>query len=179
VRLSLRGRLERDVHEESVHFCRTEYPRLVGTLSLYCGDRYVAEELAQEAIVRVIGGWPKVRRLDAPGAWAHRVAINLANSHLRRELAERRAKQRLSARAPHVHHDPDTPSALAVREAVARLPKRQRAVVVLRFFADLSVREVADLLDCPEGTVKSLTAKALASLRAANLRELKEVSDAI
>lgn len=165
--------------EELILFCRTEYPRLVGALSLYCGDRHVAEELAQDAIVRVISDWPKVRRLQAPGAWAHRVAVNLANSQLRRRLAERRAKQRLSARAPRLHHDPDTPTALMVREAVARLPKRQRAVVVLRFFADLSVREVADLLDCPEGTVKSLTAKALASLRAANLHELEEVSDVV
>ena len=164
---------------ELAHFCRTEHPRLVGVLSLYCGDRYVAEELAQEAIVRVISDWGRVRRLDAPGAWAHRVAINLANSHLRRKLAERRAKQRLSARTPRAHHDPDTPTAVAVRAAVASLPKRQKAVVVLRFFADLSVREVADLLDLPDGTVKSLTSRALASLRATSLGELKEVSDVI
>jgi RNA polymerase sigma-70 factor (sigma-E family) len=167
------------VDEDLTHFCRAEYPRLVGALSLYCGDRHVAEELAQDAIVRVISDWPKVRRFQAPGAWAHRVAINLANSHLRRRLAERRAKQRLFAYVPRIHHDPDTPTALAIREIVASLPKRQRAVVVLRFFADLSVREVADLLDCPEGTVKSLTAKALSSLRATSLGELKEVSDAI
>jgi RNA polymerase sigma factor (sigma-70 family) len=180
VRLYLERTAESTVVDaELTDFCRTEYPRLVGALSLYCADRYVAEELAQEAIVRVISDWPKVCRLHAPGAWAHRVAINLANSHLRRRLAERRARQRLMARSPRVHHDPDTPSALAVRKAVAGLPKRQRAVVVLRFFADLSVRDVADLLDCPEGTVKSLTAKALASLRSASLVELKEVSDAI
>ena len=165
--------------EELILFCRTEYKRLVGALSLYCGDRFVAEELAQEAIARVIGDWGKVRRLDAPGAWAYRVAINLANSHLRRILAERRAKQRFTARTRSVHHDPDTSTALTVRQAVASLPRRQRAVVVLRFFADLSVREVADLLEYPEGTVKSLTAKAVTSLRMSDLIDLRELSDAV
>jgi RNA polymerase sigma factor (sigma-70 family) len=65
-----------------------------------------------------------------------------------------------------------------VREAVAALPRRQRAVIVLRFFADLSVREVSELLGCPEGTVKTLSARALAVLRATDLAELKEATDA-
>ena len=138
----------------------------------------MAEELAQEAIVRVVSDWGKVRRLAAPGAWAHRVAINLANSHFRRRLAERRAKQRLYARAALAVHQPDTSTAVAVRQTVASLPQRQRAVIVLRFFADLSVREVADVLGCPDGTVKSLTSKALASLRTTDLSELREASDA-
>lgn len=164
--------------QELSAFCRREYPRLVGALSLYCGDAYVAEELAQEVIVRVVSDWGKVRRLAAPGAWAHRVAINLANSHFRRRLAERRAKQRLYARAALAVHQPDTSTAVAVRQTVASLPQRQRAVIVLRFFADLSVREVADVLGCPDGTVKSLTSKALASLRTTDLSELREASDA-
>jgi RNA polymerase sigma factor (sigma-70 family) len=75
-------------------------------------------------------------------------------------------------------HDPDTPTAVAVRAAVAGLPRRERAVVVLRFFADFSVREVADLLGMPEGTVKTLTARALAGMRATGLTDLQEASDA-
>jgi RNA polymerase sigma factor (sigma-70 family) len=126
----------------------------------------------------VVSNWGKVRRLAAPGAWAHRVAINLANSHFRRRLAERRAKQRLYARAALAVHQPDTSTAVAVRQTVASLPQRQRTVIVLRFFADLSVREVADVLGCPDGTVKSLTSKALASLRTTDLSELREASDA-
>lgn len=55
-------------------FCRHEYPRLVRSLSLYCGDRHIAQELEQEAIARVCRDSTKVRRLAAPGAWAHRVA---------------------------------------------------------------------------------------------------------
>jgi RNA polymerase sigma-70 factor (sigma-E family) len=164
--------------QELAEFCQTEYRRLVGSLSLYCRDRHVAEELAQDALVRVISNWSRVRQLGSPSAWAHRVAINLANSYLRRRLAERRATRRLSSRSRTVSDDPDTPTALAVRAAVAGLPRRQRAVIVLRFFADLPVRDVSELLGCPEGTVKTLTARALAALRTTDLPELKEATDA-
>jgi len=167
------------VEQELAEFCRAQHRRLVGALSLYCGDRDLAEELAQEAIVKVVSHWGTVRRLDSPTGWAYRVAINLANSHLRRRLAERRATRRLSYRQRTVADEPDTPTALAVRAAIAELPKRLRAVVVLRFFADLSVREVSELLGYPEGTVKTLTAKALAALRAKNLTDVEERSDAI
>lgn len=164
--------------EELALFCQAEYRRLVGMLSLYCRDRYLAEELAQDTLIRVINNWSRVRRLGSPSAWAYRVAINLANSYLRRRLAERRATRRMSSRATTVQHDQDTPTAVAVRAAVAGLPRPQRAVIVLRFFADLPVREVSSLLGYPEGTVKTLTAKALASLRATDLLELQEVTDA-
>ena len=164
--------------DELAAFCRAEHRRLVGALSLYCRDRHVAEELAQETVVRVISNWRTVRRLDSPAAWAHRVAINLANSHLRRRLAERRAVRRLFSRQTVAQRDPDTPTAIAVRAAVAALPKRERAVVVLRFFADFSVRDVAEMLGLPEGTVKTLTARALVALRGAGLQEFREADDA-
>jgi RNA polymerase sigma factor (sigma-70 family) len=165
--------------DELAEFCHAEHRRLVGALSLYCRDRNVAEEIAQDAIVRVIANWGRVRQLDSPSAWAHRVAINLANSHLRRRLAERRATRRLSSRATAIENDPDTPTAMAVRAAVAGLAKPERAVVVLRFFADFSVREVSELLGYPEGTVKTLTARALTSLRNAGLTQLhREATDA-
>jgi RNA polymerase sigma factor (sigma-70 family) len=167
------------VTDELAEFCHAEHRRLVGALSLYCRDRNVAEEIAQDAIVRVIANWSRVRRLDSPSAWAHRVAINLANSHMRRRMAERRATRRLSSRRTSIQHEPDTSTAIAVRAAVAGLAKRERAVVVLRFFADFSVREVSELLGYPEGTVKTLTARALTSLRDAGLvPRHQEVTDA-
>ena len=164
--------------DELAEFCRAEHRRLVGALSLYCGDRHLAEELAQDAIVRVIDNWNHVQRLQSPSAWAHRVAINLANSYLRRRFAERRATRRLQSRPRADHDPPDTPTAITVRAAVAALPKRERAVVVLRFFADFSVRDVSQLLAMPEGTVKTLSARALNALRAAGLNDLQEVTDA-
>src|SRR5918992_733978 len=98
-------------------FCRREHPRLVGALSLYCGDLFLAEELAQEALARVCRDWSRVRRMDHPAAWAQRVAINLANSQFRRRAAERRARQRLEAGAMQHEDAPDAAVAITVRTA--------------------------------------------------------------
>lgn len=146
-------------------FCRREHPRLVGALSLYCGDAAVAEEIAQEALVRVCRRWPEVAQMTAPGAWAHRVAINLANSAYRRRRAEREAQRRRAVAASAL--DPDHATAVAVRQAVALLPRRQRAALVLRHYGGYPVREVAELLGVSEGAVKQLTHRALTTLRAA------------
>ncbi|HZP15125.1 MAG TPA: sigma factor, partial [Nocardioides sp.] len=75
---------------ELTGFCRETWPRLVGALSLMTGDRHVAEELAQEALVRVCERWDEVRAMESPLGWTHRVAFNLASSHFRRRSAERR-----------------------------------------------------------------------------------------
>lgn len=157
-----------------VSFCRAEWPRLVGTLSLYTGDGLLAEDLAQESLARACRDWHKVRRLDAPEAWLHRVAINLANSHFRRWAAWRRARVRVEGAARLTVPDPDPAAALAVRSAVAALPKPLREVLVLRYFADLSVREVAEVTGRPEGSVKRLTSEAIDCLRAAGLIELRK-----
>jgi RNA polymerase sigma factor (sigma-70 family) len=164
---------------EFAAFCVEEHPRLVGALSLYCGDRVLAEELAQDALSRACRDWRKVRHLGAPGAWTHRVAINLANSHFRRAAAESRAKRRLQEDR-RAYGDPglDRAAAMDIRSAVASLPRRQRTALILRYY-DLSVRDVAAAMECPEGTVKTLTSKAIASLwQSLSLHELKGVRDA-
>ena len=147
-------------------FCRREWPRLVGSLSLFTGDGDLAEELAQETLARVCRDWRKVSNLDAPGAWAHRVALNLARSHFRHRAVARRHDRRFAAAA---FDDPDSATVIAVRLAVARLPHRQRTALVLRYFADLSVAETAEVMRCPEGTVKTLTRQAILALRSTGL----------
>lgn len=147
-------------------FCRDEHPRLVGTLSLYCGDSFVAEELAQEALARAYRDWHKVAEMAAPGAWAHRVAMNLAKSYFRRRAAERRARARQTAQARAVEPAPEVAEALAVRRAVAALPERQRRTLLLRFYRGLSVAETAALTGQSESAVTSLTHRALKGLRA-------------
>jgi RNA polymerase sigma-70 factor (sigma-E family) len=158
------GRDDGTADADVTAFCRRVYPRLVRALSLHCGDRRVAEELAQETLARVWSRWATVRLADSPEAWAFRVGFNLSNSSLRRVGAERRAYQRADRR-----HAPSEPpcsaDVLAVRAAVAALPKRQRAVMVLRFFLDLSVDDSAAILGCAPGTVKSLTSRAVGNLR--------------
>jgi RNA polymerase sigma-70 factor (ECF subfamily) len=148
--------------EECAAFCRREHERLVRTLRLYCGDLAVAEELAQEALYRACRQWREVREMPAPGAWVHRVAINLANSLYRRRQAERRALARHGGRMP---HEADPSVGAAVREAVAALPARQRAALVLRHHAGYSIQEVADQLGVSPGAVKQLTHRASEALR--------------
>ena len=163
---------------EAEAFCERLRPSLVGALGLHTGDRLVAEELAQETLARAWARWSRLRRLDSPEAWTFRVALNLARSHWRRAKAERRANERSGARPPDAP-PLDQASVLTVREAVAALPERQRGAVVCRYYADLSVQQTAEVLGCAEGTVKALTHKAVASLRAAiDVDEVEEVGDA-
>lgn len=170
--------------EALVLFCRREHPRLVGALTLYCGDRVVAEEIAQDALATVCERWEQVRQMAAPGAWVHRVAVNAANSRFRRRAAERRALRRLGGRVVEDSSDPDAAEAVAIRRAVATLPARQAQAVVLRFYLQLSVAETARWMDTTDAAVKSLTQRALAGLRerlgltdaALALREVDDVS---
>jgi RNA polymerase sigma-70 factor, ECF subfamily len=154
-------------------FCEAEWARLVGALSLYTGDADLAEELAQEAVARVCRDWRKVRKLDAPGAWLHRVARNLAHSHFRRT----RTGDRAHARAADPDTAPSDDDAVVLRAVVALLPERERDVIVLRFYLGLSVRETAQELDVPEGTVKTLTHRAIGRLRERGVVD-EEVIDA-
>lgn len=144
-------------------WCERLYPRLVGALGLHCRDQWVAEELAQETLARAWQHWADVRAMESPEAWAFRVAFNLAASRFRRLAAERRARARLGADEP--APPADLADVQAVRAAVAELPSRQRAALVLRYFADLSIADTAEILGCAPGTVKSLCSHALDHLR--------------
>jgi RNA polymerase sigma factor (sigma-70 family) len=155
-------------------FCHQQYPQLLGMLGLYCGDRDLAEELTQETLARVCRHWSRVGAMDNPERWVVRVAFNLAKSAFRSRSARQRVLDRYG---PSLGKDVDAGAVddvLAVRAAVARLPERQRRALLLRYFADLPVAEVASLMECPEGTVKTLTFQAIAALRRAGL----EVADA-
>ncbi|HKF00134.1 MAG TPA: sigma-70 family RNA polymerase sigma factor [Actinomycetes bacterium] len=152
----------------AVAFCRRLRPRLVGTLSLISGDPGTAEELSQEALARAWSNWSRLRELEEPAAaaWVFRTATNLASSWLRRLAAERRAVARLAGRSiGGARGEPDLADTLAVRRQVATLPRRQRTALVLRYYADLPVSQVAAVMGCSPGTVKSLTSKAVHALR--------------
>lgn len=134
---------------------------------LLTSRREEAEDLVQEAFVRLA---PKVQRLepDAVGPYLRRIAINVWKNRLRRLAAEFRARSRAGPESP--GPDPGAPDHAAldrevVLPALRALPPRQRACVVLRHYLDLPEREVAEMLGCSIGTVKSQTRKALARLR--------------
>lgn len=139
--------------DELSAMCESQYARLVGMLGLYCGDRYVEEDLAQEALIRLCRDWRKVRKLDAPERWLHRVALNLAHSHYRRRAIERRVTAIVSRQPRPVETtDPD----IETLEILKGLPHRQKSALVLHYYMDLPVREVAQVMDIPQGTAKTL-----------------------
>ncbi len=146
--------------------CAGEYPRLVRLLTLYCGDRETALDLAQETLARACVHWDRLSRIEQQSAWFTRVALNLATSRWRRLLVERRSTAVLAARQRPLP-GPDVADALAVRAALSILTPRQRAAVVLRFFDDLDLAATAAVMRCSQGTVKKLTARGLSVLRAA------------
>jgi len=161
-------------HESAAAFVERTRHALVGALFLYCGDRASAEDLAQEALARA---WERWDSIEDPDRWVHRVAFNLARSRWRRRQREHRANSQVASRPSIATHQPgDEPSAATVRDAVTALPDRQRQAVVLRFFLDLPVAEIATVMDCAEGTVKATLHQATQAL-AKRLPDLAEVSD--
>jgi RNA polymerase sigma-70 factor (ECF subfamily) len=145
------------VHE----FYAACYPRLVRVLTLVCGDQAEAEEVAQDAFVRLLPRWDKVSRYEDPEAWLRLVAFRLLSNR------RRRARNRLAAlcrtgASPDVA--PPTGEGIDVMRALATLPPEQRQVVVLHHLLDLPVEEVARVLRLPAGTVKSRLGRARQSL---------------
>jgi RNA polymerase sigma factor (sigma-70 family) len=149
--------------EDLAAFCVSEYPRLVRALSLYCGSREEAEDAAQDALVRVCERWRTVATMASPGGWAFRVATNQIRSGYRRSRTAARALARTGA--PEVHVG-DVAEIITLREAVARLPKRQRQVLLLRHTFSLSTEEAADVMGISSLAVRSLTHRAVTTLRA-------------
>lgn len=135
------------------------YAPLVRLCALLTADRWIAEDLAQECFVRIA---PRIEGLrpEAVGPWLRRIAYNQCKNALRRRTVERRAHARLAEPREVVMFDLDD-----TWDAVRRLPLRQRACVVLRYYEDLGERETAEILGCRTGTVKSQISKALAKLR--------------
>ncbi|WP_182526077.1 SigE family RNA polymerase sigma factor [Nocardioides dongkuii] len=138
------------------------WPALYRTAYLLLGDRAEAEDLVQTALAKTYAAWSSVRDLDAAPGFARTVLVNTATSWFRRKSWR---NERPTATLPESGHDPDPSARPAVIAALAQLPPRQRAVVVLRYYEDLSVAQTAQALDCSEGTVKSQTSDALARLR--------------
>ena len=155
----------RDGDTSFERFCLDAHPRLVAALAHHCGDVHLAEELAQEALIRAGDRWSKVGGMDSPLGWTYRVGANLAASSFRRRGAERRALERRSAGRTDRYTDPDGGDRVAVRDALAQLTDRQRQVVVMRYFLDLSVEQTGEVLGLRAGAVRMQSTRALVALR--------------
>jgi RNA polymerase sigma-70 factor (sigma-E family) len=169
------GVSSRDVADTEFHtFVADHVEALLRTAYLVVWDASDAEDLVQECLVKVHGRWSRVRGMEQPVAYARRVLINLAVDDRRAKTrARRHSLDADNAALAATLHDPaggqltGVDDRVALERALADLPPRQRAVLVLRFFDDLTEADVARTLGWPVGTVKSTAARGLDRLRLA------------
>ena len=149
---------------EFSEFAHSRWPRLVRLAYGITGDADLAEDLVQTALANAYASWARVRRADDRDAYVRRILLNAYQGAFRK----RRVREQLTDSVPEVPAaDPvaahsDTSAIIA---ALLGLPPRQREVIVLRFWLDLTEAQVADTLRCSVGNVKSQTSRALAKLR--------------
>lgn len=142
---------------------QNHYRRLVRSMALACGNEDLAADLVQQAFAQLWASWPRISRYESPATWVARVAISRLRDHersVRRLVAallrlERTTDSRCLSSGEH----------LDITAALARLPLRQRLAVVLYYFDDRSISQVASLLDVSEGTVNRHLFRAREALR--------------
>jgi RNA polymerase sigma-70 factor (sigma-E family) len=145
---------------ELVHAC---WASLYRTAYLMLGDPAEAEDLVQTALAKTYANWRRVRSIDAAPGYARTTMVNTAASWFRKKGWR---NERPTEVLPEVLTESDPTDRRSVIDALGTLPPRQRAVVVLRYYEDLSVAQVAHALGITQGTVKSQTSEALNKLRA-------------
>jgi RNA polymerase sigma-70 factor, ECF subfamily len=142
-------------------FYQASYARLVGQLFSVTGSLEQAEDVVQEAFIRALEHWSRVRAYEVPELWVRRVAINLAVSDIRRLRRRAAALLRLGAQRPATQLTPQTTH---VVEMLRRVPINQRPVLLLHDVLDLPIEQVADQLGLPVSTVRGRLARARANL---------------
>lgn len=140
-------------------FFEREYPRVVRSVYLITRDLGRAEDLSQEAFIQLLKHWKKVSTYERPEAWVRRVAIRLATRQTHRE----RIRSVLERQTLQPSYETETP--VDILEALRLLSVNQRAAIVLHYYEDRPVDEVAEILDCSQNTVKSHLHRGRSSLR--------------
>jgi RNA polymerase sigma-70 factor (ECF subfamily) len=142
-------------------FFTENYGSVVRALTLAFGSRDRAEDLSQEAFAQAFRRWKRVREMNEPVGWVYTVAVNRGSRNLRHD--RRPVDVSVAVRTS------DLPATIAntmvLETALARLAPRQRTAVVLRYFADLPVKDIADAMGCSMGTVKATIHSALKKLQ--------------
>lgn len=141
-------------------------PDAIRLAALLTGDPALAQDLVQDAFARLGGRLVHLRRPEAFEAYLRRTVVNLARMQFRRRRVERAWLQRQPGPGSTPGPSPGVEDREVLRQALHRLPSRQRSALVLRFYLDLPEREIADVLRCRPGTVGSLVSRGLARLRA-------------
>jgi RNA polymerase sigma-70 factor (sigma-E family) len=165
-----RGPMRQSDEESFRRFAVEHAARLRRSAYLYCGDWHLAEDLMQSTLIKIYRSWTRVEKDESLSNYSRTVLLRTWLDEKRRPW---RRSEQSAAEVPERHDEArgpaDSPERLwasdLVHQGLLRLPPRQRAVLVLRYFDDLSVAETAMVMACSEGTVKSQTARGLESLR--------------
>lgn len=168
--LAATGRLTGVEFEQYVTAARQRLYRFAVVL---CGDPVLANDLMTDVLGRAFERWHQVSAADDPHAYVRRMLVNEFISWKRRrsrmmpylEVAELADRQANRTAAPELDHDNRYVERTALLEELSRLPTRQRAAIVLRYYEDLSDGDIAAALGCRVGTVRSLISRGLAKLR--------------
>jgi RNA polymerase sigma-70 factor (sigma-E family) len=151
----------------AVTFDQFASPRLNSWLKMstaLCRDPLLAEDLLQDVLIKVHRHWQRIRSLDSPDAYVHRMITNEFLSSRRRWL-----RRRSSNELPDLASDSDHATEVVDRDALLReigkLPRKQRAVLILRYYCGMTDLEIAESLGCSGGTVRGYASRALATLR--------------
>lgn len=152
-------RVRGQAQSDAAAFYAANWHDLVGLLTVMGGSRADAEELAQEAFIRLLANWERVRQYDDPGGWVRLVAVRLLVSRRRRS----NTKPLAAVREPASSSGPSS-FGVDLQRALDQLPQKHRAVVLLHYAYDMPLDAIADGLKVPIGTVKSQLARARANL---------------
>ncbi|WP_410659766.1 RNA polymerase sigma factor [Amycolatopsis sp. lyj-112] len=153
-------------------FARDKALPLRRTAYLLCGDWHLAEDLVQTALIKLYRVWPKVSRKGPVDNYTRRILLRCWLDERRRPWRQKENRDGVVPEEPAIPADAGISDSLL--RALSEVPPKQRAAVVLRHCADLSVAEVAVALRCSEGTVRSQAARGLDALRAALQRQQEE-----
>ncbi|WP_027344697.1 SigE family RNA polymerase sigma factor [Hamadaea tsunoensis] len=156
--------MEDDARTRFAEFAAARTPALIRVAYLLTGDQHSAEDLVQSALAKTYARWSRLRHADPEGyvrTAMHREQI----SWWRRLATMRRSMPAVVSDGVVSDHSADTDLRLALRDALRRLPPAQRSVIVLRYFEDLTESQVAEILGCSVGTVRSRNNRAVTRLR--------------
>ncbi|MFE2041975.1 SigE family RNA polymerase sigma factor [Streptomyces sp. NPDC059477] len=151
--------------DEFQGFARAATPRLFRSALLMSGDWHLSEDLVQTALGKIFSSWSRARRADNLEAYAHTVLMRTYLSHRRLRRSSEHPVAALPELSTATATAPDTALRVTLLAALAELPPRDRAVVVLRYWEDRSVEETASVLGMTRGSVRNRSSRALARLR--------------
>ena len=151
---------------------RQGVPKLLRFATVLCGDGHLAEDMVQDVVIKAHRSWDRIQQADRPDSYLRRMVVNEFLSWRRKwsrfvprpEIESDLGSELGPDRSTQDHADRHADRDELIGE-LAKLPKRQRAVLVLRFYAGLSDQEIAATLGCSAGTVRGYASRALATLR--------------